>query len=294
MKTTCALLLLLSAVGCSSSSRPPEEDPAKISAGAFIEAAPNAPAAFLYTYLYGESEQGTPLKDSGSSLYGRAAGIGLLIDGRRPAGGGGRIDRRGTVTALSKASRVPPGQHTLRTWISTNDFHGTSSSLNEYSSSDTLERILQLRDGDHVAVCFSFRWSGTHGAGISYKAQILVRSKAHQIGTNLYTPEPPDPPLASPPRYRDESLGLTAEQGLDGRVRIVEVPEGSPARAAGLQKADLVLRVWGNDWAVDPRSLKDFKRACDNAFLFSTPAGETIQLKVQREGTVHTLSIRGK
>jgi len=76
-------------------------------------------------------------------------------------------------------------------------------------------------------------------------------------------------------------LGLRIEDGPEGRCRVVDVAEPSPARRAGIQKGDVVLSL--NQKPVGDRA-ELLRRLSDWG------AGETVQLEVQRGDPVERLS----
>ncbi|MBC9245509.1 Do family serine endopeptidase [Paracoccus sp. 11-3] len=74
-----------------------------------------------------------------------------------------------------------------------------------------------------------------------------------------------------------EALGLTAESG----AMVTDVPEG-PARDAGMRSGDIIISFDGQDVA-DTRSL--VRRVAE------APAGEAVDVVVQREGGPETLNV---
>jgi aminopeptidase N len=79
-------------------------------------------------------------------------------------------------------------------------------------------------------------------------------------------------PLAAP---EPEKLGVVLEKGEEG-VRIKEVAADSPAAKAGLQPGDVLVSAGG----LDIKEISDLRIA-----LFDKHPGETLSLKVRREGS---------
>ena len=66
-------------------------------------------------------------------------------------------------------------------------------------------------------------------------------------------------------------------------VRVVEIPPDSPAVAAGLQPNDMIL-------AVDGKPVADLTDKQVHALL-AGEVGTRVQLRVDRAGTIHELSV---
>lgn len=79
--------------------------------------------------------------------------------------------------------------------------------------------------------------------------------------------------------------GIVVHLGMSPRgVRVVEIPDGSPATAAGLLPNDMILAV--DDQPVDGLSHTKLHE------LLAGEVGTTVRLRVDRAGTIHELSVR--